>query len=152
MTATHPLSFWHHHGAMSVPDLAASIQWWRDTLGFEVQERFNIPTIPAEVAMLRNGPLRVELFQVPGAKALPTDRREVHQDLHTHGNKHISFAVEDVSRFAEELRRRGADIIWVRQMQHGSNIFMRDNAGNLIEFVQAPRPEAACATLWLTAQ
>jgi catechol 2,3-dioxygenase-like lactoylglutathione lyase family enzyme len=152
MTDTNTLPFWHHHGAMSVPNLAASINWWRNTLGFEVAERFAIPAIPAEVAMLRNGPLHIELFEVPGAKPLPDERREAHPDLHTHGNKHVSFAVEDVAHFATELRRRGADIIWVRQMAHGSNLFMRDNAGNLIEFVQAPRPEAACATLKLTAE
>jgi hypothetical protein len=47
---------------------------------------------------------------------------------------------------AEELRRRGADIVWVKEMKHGSNILIRDNAGNLIEFVQAAKPtqEFAC--------
>jgi catechol 2,3-dioxygenase-like lactoylglutathione lyase family enzyme len=52
----------------------------------------------------------------------------------------VSFAVDNVREFAEELRRRGADIVWVKEMKHGSNIFIRDNAGNLIEFVQGPRP------------
>jgi catechol 2,3-dioxygenase-like lactoylglutathione lyase family enzyme len=141
------LEFWHHHGGVSVPDLEAAIAWWRDVLGFEVARRFPIPTIPAEVAMLRNGPLHVELFHVPGAKALPEDRRTPDLDLKTHGNKHVAFGVESVRQFAAELTRRGADIVWVREMPHGSNIFIRDNAGNLIEFVEEPRAAAGSALL-----
>jgi methylmalonyl-CoA/ethylmalonyl-CoA epimerase len=118
-------------------------------LGFEVAERIKIPTIPAEIAMLRNGPLHMELFEVQGAKALPAERREPDSDLHTHGNKHVSFAVANVQQFAAELRRRGADIVWVKEMKHGSNIFIRDNAGNLIEFVQGPKPPDGYAELTL---
>jgi methylmalonyl-CoA/ethylmalonyl-CoA epimerase len=141
------LEFWHHHGGISVPDLDAAIEWWRRVLGFEVEARFPIPAIPAEVAMLKHGPLRIELFQVPGASPLPGERREPDTDVHTHGNKHVSFAVADVRPFAEELRRRGADIVWVKEMKHGANIFIRDNAGNLIEFVQAGQPAEGAAQL-----
>ncbi len=144
---TNTLEFWHHHAGVSVPDLDASIEWYRDVLGFEVEKRFTIPTIPAEVAMLKSGPLHIELFHVPGAKPLPEDRRTPDTDVHTHGNKHVSFAVEDVRPFAEELRRRGADIVWVREMAHGSNIFIRDNSGNLIEFVQETKPLEICSML-----
>jgi len=140
------LEFWHHHGGLSVPDLEASIAWWRAVLGFEVVKRFPIPAIPATVAMLRNGPLHIELFEVSGAKPLPAERRQPDSDLHTHGNKHISFAVHSVREFAAELERRGADIVWVKEMPHGANIFIRDNAGNLIEFVQEP-PLAATTGL-----
>jgi methylmalonyl-CoA/ethylmalonyl-CoA epimerase len=133
------LEFWHHHCGVSVADLEASITWYGDVLGFKVEKRFPIPSIPAEVAMLRNGPLHIELFHVPGAKPLPEERRNPDTDLLTHGNKHVSFAVKDVQPFAQELRRRGADIVWVRKMPHGSNIFIRDNCGNLIEFVQEPK-------------
>ncbi len=134
------LEFWHHHGGVSVPDLDAAIVWWRTVLGFEVAQRFPIPAIPADVAMLVNGPLHIELFQVAGAKPLPEERRQPDTDVYTHGNKHVSFAVDNVREFAAELRRRGADIVWIKEMKHGSNIFIRDNAGNLIEFVQSSKP------------
>jgi len=139
--------FWHHHGGLSVPDLDASIAWYRSVLGFEVARRFPIPAIPADVAVLKNGPLHIELFQVANAKPLPPERREPDTDVYTHGNKHVSFAVERVREFAEELKRRGADIVWVKEFEHGANIFIRDNAGNLIEFVQAAVPEEKFATL-----
>jgi catechol 2,3-dioxygenase-like lactoylglutathione lyase family enzyme len=141
------LEFWHHHGGVSVPNLNEAIAWWREVLGFEVERRFPIPPIPAEVAILRNGPLHIELFEVPGAAPLPPQRRMPDTDVHTHGNKHIAFAVHSVKEFAEELKRRGADIVWVKEMPHGSNIFIRDNAGNLIEFVQEPQPTQTTASL-----
>jgi len=144
------LEFWHHHGGVSVPDLDDAIAWWHDVLGFEVEKRFPIPTIPAEVAMLRNGPLHIELFEVPEAKSLPAERRMPDSDVHTHGNKHVSFAVGNVREFAQELEKRGADIVWVKEMVHGANIFIRDNVGNLIEFVQGPRPSESHATLSVT--
>jgi len=139
--------FWHHHGGISVPDLDAAIAWWCNVLGFEVERRFPIPSIPAQVVMLKNGPLHIELFQVDGAKSLPDERREPDTDVCTHGNKHVSFAVESVRGFADELKARGADIVWVKQMAQGANIFIRDNAGNLIEFVEAPKPAHGYAEL-----
>lgn len=128
----------HHHGGISVPDIEASILWWQQMLGFEVERRFDIPPIPAKVAILRRGDLRVELFEVAGAKPLPDERRKANTDLKTHGNKHLAFAVLNVDEFAAELRKRGADIEFVGHFEHGDNIFIRDNAGNLVEFVQEP--------------
>jgi methylmalonyl-CoA/ethylmalonyl-CoA epimerase len=139
--------FWHHHGGISVPDLETAIAWWRKVLGFEVERRFPIPSIPAQVVILKNGPLHIELFEVEGAKSLPDERREPDTDVYTHGNKHVSFAVESVREFAEQLKVRGADIVWVKQMEQGANIFIRDNAGNLVEFVESAKPAHGYAEL-----
>ncbi|MEA1673073.1 VOC family protein [Nitrospirillum sp. BR 11163] len=132
--------YWHHHGAVSVPDLEAAIAWYDTVLGFKLERRIRIDAIPADVAFVRNGPLRMEIFQVQDAGALPAERRIPNQDLKTHGNKHISFATGDVHALADELRRRGADIVFVADFAWGSNVFLRDNTGNLIEFVQE-KPE-----------
>ena len=128
----------HHHGGISVPDIEASIKWFADVLDFGVEKRFEIPVIPAKVAMLRRGDLRVELFEVVGASDLPEERRMPNTDLRTHGNKHLAFAVKDADATAEELRQKGADIVFVGHFEFGANVFIRDNAGNLIEFVQQP--------------
>ena len=128
----------YHHGAISVPDLEASIRWFGNVLDFQVEERFDIPAIPARVAMLRRGELRLELFEVPGAKPLPDERRHPNLDVTTHGNKHVAFAIRDLDAAEQELRRRGADIVFVGRFDFGSNIFLRDNAGNLIELVLQP--------------
>ena len=128
----------HHHGGISVPDLEASIRWFIEVLDFEVECRFEIATIPSKVAMMRRGELRVELFEVSDCNALPPERREPDLDVRTNGNKHLAFAIRNVDPVAEELRHRGADVVWVKHLPHGANIFIRDNAGNLIEFVQQP--------------
>ena len=141
------LEFWHHHGAVSVPSLDDAIAWYSRVLGFEVERRFPIPQIPAEVAMIRNGDYCMELLAVPGSRPLPPERREPNSDLHTVGNKHVAFVVEHVETFAEELKARGADIVWVRRNPHGANIFIRDNAGNLIEFLEEPKPTGQPASL-----
>ena len=67
--------------------------------------------------------------------------------MHTVGNKHVAFVVEHVETFAEELKSRGADIVWVQRNPHGANIFIRDNAGNLIEFLEEPLPTGLPARL-----
>ena len=131
-----PIKF--HHGGVSVPDLDASIEWFSRVLGFELESRIDIAAIPARVAMLRRDEMRIELFEVPGAAPLPPERRQPNTDPHTHGNKHVAFAVPDVDRFVAELRERGADIALVGHFDFGSFVFIRDNAGNLIEFVQQP--------------
>jgi len=128
----------HHHGGLSVPDLEASIEWFSRVLDFEVEKRFDIPPIPAKVAMLCRGALRVELFEVPGAAPLPAARRLPNEDVKTHGNKHLAFAIRSVDEVEPELRARGADIVFIGRFDFGSNIFIRDNAGNLIELVEEP--------------
>ncbi|HEY4973922.1 MAG TPA: VOC family protein, partial [Steroidobacteraceae bacterium] len=66
-----PIELKFHHGGVSVPDLEASIRWYHDMLGFEVEHRFEIPKAHAKVAMIKRGALRMELFQVENADPLP---------------------------------------------------------------------------------
>ena len=128
---------WFHHVGVSVADLDASIAWWERILGFRVERRYTLATIPAEIAVLSNGSLHVELLKVPSPKPADTERRVPYDDLQTCGNKHVAFSVENVRAFVEILRERGADIVWIKDLPNGrSASFIRDNEGNLIEFVQ----------------
>jgi methylmalonyl-CoA/ethylmalonyl-CoA epimerase len=141
------LEFWHHHGGVSVPNLDEAIEWYCAKLGFEVEKRFFAPPIPAEIAIIKNGDLRMELFAVEGAQSLPEDRRTPNLDLKTHGNKHIAFAIDDVENFSKVLEERNVDIVWVKKFEFGSNIFIRDNSGNLIEFLEEKRPQGELGKL-----
>lgn len=148
MSEPHNLfEFWHHHVGVSVADIDASVAWYRDVLGFTLLRQYFVDSIPGTIAMMANGPMHVELFELKDAAPLPADRREPNLDLRTHGNKHISFAVRDVESFANELRRRKADIVWVKHFAFGSNAFIRDNSGNLIEFVQNTPPASLLGAL-----
>ncbi len=125
-----------HHGAVSVPNLDESIAWYQKMLGFEVEQRVRIPGQPVEFAMLKRGDLRVELFAAENSKPMEANRREPNTAFLTQGSLHFAFAVPDARALAESLREHGADIVWIRDFPWGSNAFIRDNAGNLIEFVQ----------------
>jgi methylmalonyl-CoA/ethylmalonyl-CoA epimerase len=126
-----------HHGGISVPDLDASIVWYRDMLGFTVDLVMDIPADTGRLAMLKNGDFRVELFEVPGAAPLPDDRRYVEKDIRTHGMKHMAYVVRDVETLIGELRVRGVDIVWDVQEHGGMKAaFVRDNSGNLVELME----------------
>lgn len=131
--------FAFHHGGVSVPDLAAAIDWYGRILGFVEERRFRIEPADADVVFLRKGPLRFELFEVAGAAPLPDDRRHPPSDLRTHGTKHVAFVVEDLDAFLDEMRTKGADVAMVVRADYGHGCFLRDCAGNLIEFVVEPR-------------
>lgn len=134
-----PIELKFHHAGVSVPDLEASIRWYREVLGFEVENRFAIPKAHAKVAMIKRGALRMELFEVEQGKALPEDRRVPDRDLQTHGNKHVCFGIQSVDEAERELRAKGVDIVFLGRLKDlAPNIFMRDNSGNLIEFIEQP--------------
>ncbi len=130
--------FTFHHGGVSVPDLAAAIDWYREVLGFEEERRFHIDRAGADVAFIRKGPLRFELFEVAGAAPLPEERRFPPSDLRTHGNKHLAFRVDDLEAFLAEVEGKGADVAMVVREGFGKGCFLRDCAGNLVEFVEEP--------------
>jgi len=125
-----------HHGAVSVPNLDESIAWYEKMFGFEAEVRFRVPGQPIEIAVMKRGDLRVELFEAENSKPPDASRRDPDLDCRTQGNLHFAFAVPDVKTLANTLRERGADIVWVRDFEFGSFAFIRDNAGNLIELVQ----------------
>jgi len=130
--------FTFHHGGVSVPSLDEAIEWYGRVLGFEMEKRFYIEAARSHTAMVRKGPLRFEIFEVEGAVPLPEDRRSVPRDLKTHGNKHVAFRVEDLDAFLAEMEQKGADVAFVVREAFGRGCFIRDCAGNLIEFVEEP--------------
>ena len=120
--------------------------WTRQSIGtkkylaLKWKKKFRIEPAKANVAMIRNGDLRFELFEVEGADALPDDRRVPDRDIRTHGNKHVAFRVNDLDEWLKYLERKGADIAFVVKEDFGKGCFIRDCAGNLIEFVEEPNP------------
>ena len=128
--------FSFHHGGVSVPSLDDAIDWYGRVLGFALERRFYIEAAKSHAAMVCKGALRFELFEVEGAAALPEDRRHPPSDLRTHGNKHVAFRVDDLEAFLEEVEAKGADVAFVVREAFGKGCFLRDCAGNLIEFVE----------------
>lgn len=130
--------FAFHHGGVSVPSLDEAIDWYGRVLGFELEKRFYIEAAKSHTAMVRKGALRFEIFEVEGAAPLSEDRRHPPRDVQTHGNKHVAFRVGDLDAFLVEMADKQADIALVVREAFGKGCFIRDCAGNLIEFVEEP--------------
>lgn len=130
--------FTFHHGGVSVPSLDEALDWYGNVLGFELEKRFTIEAARSRTAMVKKGPLRFEIFEVEGAAPLPEERRHPPSDLKTHGNKHVAFRIADLEVFLAEMEAKQVDIAFVVRESFGKGCFIRDCAGNLIEFVEEP--------------
>ncbi len=118
-----------------MPNLDESVAWYERIFDFKLLRRFHIPQIPAEVAVLTRDGLNLEIFEVPNATPMDPALRTPDTDNRTHGHKHISFRAKDVDAIHDQLVKQGVDIIWFKKFPHGTNIFLRDNSGCLIEIV-----------------
>jgi len=128
--------FTFHHGGISAPSLDEAIAGYGRVLGFALEKRFRLEAAGADAAMIRKGPLRFALFEVAGAAPLPDDRRHPPLDLMTHGNKHVAFCVRDLDACQRELEGHGVEEVFDVREAFGAGFFIRDCAGNLIEFVE----------------
>jgi methylmalonyl-CoA/ethylmalonyl-CoA epimerase len=85
------IDYWHDHAAVSVPQLEASVEWYCRVLGFAVEKLVMLEPLQAGMAVLINGGLRIELFEVLGARSPSEERAMLDADLGTFGNKHVEF-------------------------------------------------------------
>jgi methylmalonyl-CoA/ethylmalonyl-CoA epimerase len=135
----HPFDVQPHHCCLSVPDLEASIAWYRDMLGFGVEMRQEISHVPLKGAFLKRGDCRIELFEVAGARPLPPERLDVDEDLRTHGTKHMALCVPNVREALTFLRARGVAVAMEPMDVEGTvACYIRDNSGILIELKTVP--------------
>lgn len=128
--------FGFHHAAMSVSDIEAAARWYEDVLGFCVEKRFPIPGGTLALFLERDG-LRIELFQVADPQPMPAARLDPREDLKTLGNKHAAFTVADYDGFRADLVARGVELVLEVGERFGRGLFIRDGAGNVIEFLEA---------------
>jgi len=129
------------HVGVSVADLEGSIAWYRDKLGFSLMRIVDIPEAEeaGKVALLRRGDFIIELFCLPGAAPLPEERSHPAKDILTHGVKHVAYAVADLDTLMDDLRSKDVDVAWDIAVHDGTRCaFVRDNTGNLVEFVERP--------------
>ncbi len=125
------------HAGISVADLDASIAWYGEMLGFTVDRVVDIPEDTGRLALIRKGDFLLELFCIDGTAPLPEERRHPTTDLRTQGMKHVAYAVADIHALMERLKAKGVDVVWDIVEHDGSLCaFVRDNSGNIVEFVQ----------------
>ncbi len=121
--------------AISVSDIDASIEFYRDVLGFEVVSRTYFEPVSADVAFIGRGDVRIELLEVEGSARLPELDAAPPAHLLTQGFKAIVFDVGNLSTFTRFLNERGIEVVWEELVldDAGSvSTLFRDPDGNLI--------------------
>lgn len=114
---------------LQVRDLARSLAWYRDVLGFEVEFEYE-----GFYAAVRRDGHTIHLKcgdPEPEVRA----RRRAADDLD------IAFTVDDVDGLFAEVLSRGAEVVQpVRQMPYGREFCVADSDGYLLGFMTPAAP------------
>ena len=132
--------------ALSVPDLDASIRWYREVFGLEQVFADGAPDGSARVVLLASDVLRVELGAFRAARSLREVAGQELPPMLVHGIVKFGFFVRDIAQTAATLRARGVTIEgeWLTRPSHLApgdplwtpNLLARDNSGNYLQFFQ----------------
>ncbi len=144
-----------HHVGVTVSDLAASLQWYRDVLGWDGQDAGTnsgdemsaaLGLVDAEIAIgvVPLGDVFIELIQC----RRPSNGQRTEQSNANVGVAHIGIVVDDMDASYELLRERGAAFnsppvtIDAGELAGARWAYFRDPDGNQIELWQNPRSAA----------
>ncbi len=141
-----------HHTAISTPDLARLVRFYRELFGFEVVRDFGwplgvarinvvmgLPDTAAKAVMMRRGDSMLELFEFSAPAPRP---QEPSRPVCDHGFTHVCFLVADVA--AEQARCEAAGMRFHSPPQSGGGLafsYGRDPDGNVIELLQVLEPD-----------
>lgn len=126
-----------NHVALSVPNIAETMAWYEQMLGFKGTLRPSQPGARQQVADLRRGNITIELFQLADAAPLPESRKNPSEDFRTHGVKHFGFEVKNLPAVLAELKAKGVKMAFDLRLTPTEDFaFISDNAGNAIELIE----------------
>ena len=129
-----------HHFSISVPNIDEAIRFWADVFGAKLEFQFQLAALGGKGAFLAIGPLKLELWELAGAKPVPEERKTPNSDLLTNGTKHMAFSVPDLQTVLEALHDAGVTIVAV-QRNRGQP--MREEADPRLAFDPARKPAFA---------
>ena len=124
------------HVGISVNNMEEALEWYSKNLDFQLVKDDYIPPLHARICFIRNGDFQLELFRYDEPKPIPADRLIPNSDLQTVGTKHVAFEVPDMKALKEKFVANGVDIAHEVMMEGNNVMFVRDNSGVLIEFIQ----------------
>ena len=124
------------HVGISVSDMEAALEWYKKNLDFELVKDDYVPPLGARICFIQSGDFQLELFKYDAPKPIPEDRLTPNSDLQTVGTKHVAFEVPDMKALKEKFLANGVDIAHEVMMEGNNVMFVRDNSGVIIEFIQ----------------
>lgn len=127
------------HVMISTDDYAGTITWYRDKLGFTVRHEWTVPEFPGvTLTYIELNGFIIEVVGTPTAFQQKRTPPDLATALSDRGFGHLAFLAADVDAVAAELQRRGVALVLPPTSFPDSGrrlIFVRDNNGNLIEFL-----------------
>ena len=124
------------HVGISVSDMEAALEWYKKNLDFELVKDDYVPPLGARICFIQSGDFQLELFKYDAPKPIPEDRLTPNSDLQTVGTKHVAFEVPDMKALKEKFLANGVDIAHEVMMEGNYVMFVRDNSGVILEFIQ----------------
>lgn len=140
-----------HHMGLQVESLERSLEFYRDTLGFEVVFRWNpqaayigelvgYPDVDLHSAILRmpGSGVFLELLEYRNVPRQKVDTRTANP-----GTAHIAFFVDDLDGLYEELRAQGVETVsepvtpTMGPNEGGRAVYMIDPDGIRVEFIES---------------
>ncbi len=127
-----------HHVAITVRNIEKSVKWYKDKLDFKVLHDYEKHGM--HIVQLKKDEVRLELFHFSKAtKTLPNYRKELMNDLHVLGTKHLCIEVDDLDAIIKYLKSKG--VTFATQIDTagfgGRYIFFKDCNGILIELYES---------------
>src|SRR5258708_21811692 len=102
------MKFKPHHVALTVNNMEETVEWYKNNLGFNVTHDYG--KYGAKKILLQLDEVRIELFGFGDEnKPLPDYRKDLMDDLHVVGTKHLCIEVEDLDALIEELKQKGIE-------------------------------------------
>lgn len=124
------------HVGISVGNMEEALDWYKRNLDFELVKDDYVPPLGARICFIRNGDFEIELFKYDAPLPLPVERLTPNSDLQTIGTKHVAFEVKDMAALKAKFVANGVDIAHEVIMEGNYVMFVRDNSGVIIEFIQ----------------
>ena len=129
-----------NHVALAVPDLAAAMATYRDTLGARLSEPQALPEHGVTVVFVDVGNTKIELLEPLGGASPITAFLEKNP---TGGMHHVCYEVDDILAARDHLKASGARVLGDGNPKVGAHgrlvLFLhpKDFFGTLVELEQA---------------
>ena len=133
--------------ALNVPDLEASVAWYRDNLGFVQKNRKEFPQVGVRIAMLELGGFWLEIVEKKDSVSPPSIQEKlpaIDDWDRVQGIKKLAFEVDDLDAFANRLRSRGVRFYTgvigdANDPVFGRSVIVVDASGNWIQLCELDR-------------
>ena len=121
--------------ALSVGNLAESVAWYRDKLGFALASTVDNKTSGFQMAVVEKNGLKLELIHRPGSRNLEGKPKDPPDHLQVQGLRNLVLGVDDLAATNAYLKAKGVRLIWESKFIPEAGVAItnfRDPDGNLI--------------------